>query len=213
MTKTLMKIFSRSALYWVPACVVAYLWIFVSVVVSDALSRWNLDVFSAGALVVVPALFMPFGRGLFVVLISGILFDAALPVPFEKMEAAFGADGKTIEVFGEMSANVPPALGLTTICLVAFFCGLRFLRARIDAGSPRQWLACALAVNVAVFLLWAFAMSWERVGEIYFWAGFLIEAAVSSAFLVLAGWWLFDAQISAYRICGIDLVGEREVGE
>jgi len=210
MAKNRMSFFSRGAFYCVPACVVAYLWVFVSGVVSDALSRWNLGVFSAGVLIVVPALFMPFGRGLVVVLLSGILFDVSLPVPFEKMESALGFSGKTISLFGEMSADVPPTLGLTTICLVIFFLAIRFFRARIDARSPRQWLVCALFVNAVVFLLWALAMSLERVASFQFWAGFLVEVFASSVFVVLAGWWLFDAQISAYRLCGIDVVAERE---
>lgn len=213
MEKKRLNLFSRGAFYCVPACVVAYLWIFVSGLVSDALSRWNLGVFSAGVLVIVPALFMPFARGLAVVLLSGVLFDVSLPVPFEKMESAFGFSGKTISLFGEMSADVPPTLGLITISLAIFFLVIRFMRIRIDARSPRQWLACALVVNTVIFLLWAVAMSAERVASFQFWAGFLVEILASSAFVVLAGWWFFDAQISAYRLCGVDLIAEWEVEE
>ena len=84
MGEAIRKFFSVGAFYWIPACVIAYIWIFLAGTVSDALSPWNLAIFAPGLLVIVPSLLMPFPRGLAVVLISGFLFDFSLPIPFEK---------------------------------------------------------------------------------------------------------------------------------
>lgn len=213
MGEAIRKFFSVGAFYWVPACVIAYIWIFLAGTVSDALSPWNLAIFAPGLLVIVPSLLMPFPRGLAVVLVSGFLFDFSLPIPFEKMDSALFAVGKKLFLFGEMTTAVPAPVGFGVTWLVIFFLALRFLRAYIDLSSPKQWLVCALILNFVVFLLWAFAFSWNELGTLSFWGGFLATAAVSSVFIVLAGWWFFDAVVSLYRLCGIDLVGEREVDE
>lgn len=205
------RIFSHGAFYCLPACVVAYLWIFVSGLVSDALSRWNLEIFAPGMLVVVPALLMPPGRGFAVAAVSGFLFDGSLPIPFEKMETAFGG-AERISLFGEMSVAVPSTMGFGAMWTAIFFFVLRFFRAHVDPASPRHRLACALTVNFLIFLLWACALGWGELGTPDFLFGFFAEAAVSSAFIALAGGWFFDATLSLYRLCGTDLIGEREVG-
>ncbi|MBR6797841.1 MAG: hypothetical protein IKM45_04035 [Opitutales bacterium] len=213
MNETIKKIFSVSAFYWIPACAIAYLWIFLSGEISDMLSPWNLSIFAPGLLVVVPALLMPFPRGLVVVLISGFLFDVSLPVPFEKMESALFDAGREMFLFGEMTTDVPATVGFGATWMVIFFFALRFLRAYIDLSSPKQWLVTALILNFVIFLLWACAISWTELGKLAFWGGFFATAIISSAFIVLLGWWFFDAVVSLYRMCGVDLVGEREVEE
>lgn len=205
------KIFTLGAFYWIPACVVAYLWIFLAGTAADFLSRWNLDVFTPGLLVVVPALLMPISRGFAVVLVCGFLFDGSLPIPYEKMESAFGGSER-IFLFGEMSVDVSSTFGFNAIWMAIFFFVLRFLRSRIDLSSPRHWLVCALSVNLVIFLLWACVQSASPTTP-EFWLGFAADAAASSAFIGLLGWWYFDATVSLYRICGTDLVGEREVEE
>lgn len=206
------RLFTRGALYWLPACAVAYLWIFVSGLVSDALSRWNLEIFAPGALVVVPALLMTPGRGFAVVAVSGFLFDGSLPVPFDKMETAFGG-AERISLFGEMSVAVPSTMGFGAMWTAIFFFALRFFRSHVDPASPRHRLACALTVNFLIFLLWSCALGWGELGTPEFRLGFLAEAAASSAFIALAGGWFFDATLSLYRLCGADLIGERKAGE
>lgn len=205
------KTYLSRFLYWVPAGVIAYLWIFIAGTGADILSRWNLDVFTPGLLVVVPALLMPMWRGFSVVLVSGMLFDASLPIPYEKMESAFIGSGDKIALFGEISVNVPSTMGFGMMWMAIFFFALRFLRTRVDLTSPRHWLWCALGVNLAIYLLWAFALGWQKVGMLSFWYGIVVNAAVSSLFIVLLGWWFFDAIVALYRICGVDLVCEREV--
>lgn len=211
-SETARKFFSSDGFYWIPACVVAYLWIFLAGTLSDALARWNIDVFVPGILVVVPALLMPRWRGFAVVLISGFLYDASLPIPFETMERAFGG-AESISLFGEMTIDVPATVGFGAMQAAIFFFALRFLRSRVDLTSLKQWLACAVAVNFVIFLLWAIPLSWRELGAPEFWLGFFIDALISSAFIALAGRWFFDALISLYRICGADLVGEREAIE
>lgn len=206
------KFFSSGAFYWIPACVAAYLWIFLAGTLSDALARWNLDVFAPGMLVVVPALLMPAARGFAVVLLSGLLYDVSLPIPYETMERAFGG-AESISLFGEMTIDVPATVGFGAMQSAIFFFALRFLRSRIDLSSPRQWLVCALAVNAVIFLLWAITLSGNELGDAGFWLGFLADALVSSAFIVAAGWWFFEALLALYRLFGADLVGEREAIE
>lgn len=213
MNEAIKKIFSVSVFYWIPACAVAYLWIFLSSEISDMLSPWDLCVFTPGLLVVVPALLMPFSRGLAVVLFSGFLFDVSLPIPFEKMESALFETGTEISLFGEMATDVPATVGFGATWMLIFFFALRFLRAYIDLSSPKHWLITALILNFVIFLLWGCAISWAELGSLVFWGGFLATAIISSAFIVLGGWWFFDAVVSLYRICGVDLVGEREVEE
>lgn len=213
MSEAIKKFFSVGAFYWIPACAAAYLWIFLAGIASDALARWNLMVFAPGLLVIVPSLLMPFSRGLGVVAVSGFLFDFSQPIPFEKMDSSLFASGERIFLFGEMATDVPAPVGFGVMWLLIFFLALRFLRAYIDLSSPKQWLVCALILNFVIFLLWVCAFSWSDFGAFAFWGGFLATAAVSSAFIVLAGWWFFDAVVSLYRLCGIDLVGEREVDE
>lgn len=213
MIEALRKVYLSGFFYWLPASVAAYLWIFVAGTGADFLSRWNLDVFTPGLLVVVPALLMPMWRGFSVVLVSGLLFDASLPIPYDKMDSAFVGSGDRIALFGEMSVDVPSTMGFGMMWMAIFFFALRFLRTRVDLTSPRHWLWCALGVNFAIYLLWAFAMGWRNIGMPVFWTGILINAAVSSLFIVLLGWWFFDAVVSLYRLCGIDLVCEREVEE
>lgn len=205
--------FTGALFYWVPASVVAGVWIFLAGTVSDALSPWNLLVFAPGILVVIPAFFMPIFRGVAVVLLSGLLFDASLPIPFEKMESARGGVPAEIFLFGEMSVNVPSMLGFGATWMVIFFFVLRLIRAHVDLVSPRQWLVCALAANALIFLLWAIALGWGNLARLSYWGEFLLNLAMSSAFVVALGWWFFDATLSAYRLCGADLVGERETEE
>lgn len=208
------KLFSGGVLYWTPACAVAYVWIFLAGTASDALAPLNLTIFVPGILVVVPALLMPLTRGFASALAGGFLFDVSLPIPFEKMEtAALGGALPEVALFGETAVNVPSTTGFGVMWTAIFFFALRFLRAYVDASSPRHWLGCALGVNFAIFLLWACALGWDRLGASSFWAGFLADALASSAFIVLAGWWFFEAIVSAYRLCGADLVASREVEE
>lgn len=210
---TIKRFFSNGALYCVPACFVAYIWIFVSGEISDVLARWNLDLFSAGLLVVIPALLMTPGRGFLVVFVCGLLFDVSLPIPFEKMETAVGGNAANIALFGEMPLVVPSTLGFTTVWMAIFYFALRFLRSRIDLTLPRHWLVCAVTVNFVIFLLWSVAMGWENMGNLKFWSAFAIQAAVSSLVIAALGFWFFDATLSLYRICGRDLIAEREVGD
>lgn len=207
------RFFSNGALYCVPACVVACIWIFVASEISDVFARWNLDLFSAGLLVVVPALLMTPGRGFLVVFVCGMLFDVSLPIPFEKMETAIGGSAANISLFGEMPLEVPPTLGFTTVWMAIFYFALRFLRSRIDLTLPRHWLVCAVSVNFVIFLLWSIAMGWENAGSLRFWSAFAIQAAVSSLVVAALGLWFFDATLSLYKICGRDLIAEREVGD
>lgn len=208
------KLFSGGLLYWVPACAVAYIWIFLAGTLSDALAPLNLTIFAPGILVVVPALLMPAARGFASALAGGFLFDVSLPIPFEKMETtALGGALPEVSLFGEMSVNVPSTTGFGVMWTAIFFFSLRFLRAYVDTSSPRHWLGCALGVNFAIFLLWACALGSDRLGSAAFWFGFFADALASSIFIVLAGWWFFEAIISAYRICGADLVSAREVEE
>lgn len=209
----LRKTYSSCALYWLPASVVAYFWIFIAGTGTDFLARWNIELFTPGLLIVVPALLMPIWRGFFVVLVSGFLFDGSLPIPYEKMESAFVGPTDQVAIFGEMSVDVPSTMGFGVMWMSIFFFALRVFRTRVDLTSPRHWLACALAVNLAIFLLWAFALGWRDCGQFSFWYGVGINALASSLFIVLLGWWFFDAVISLYRLCGIDLVVEREMEE
>ena len=213
MGEAIKRFFSVGAFYWIPACFVAYIWIFLSGTVSDALAPWNLMIFSPGLLVIIPALLMPFSRGLAVIFVSGFLFDFSLPIPFEKMDSSLFSVGEPLFLFGEMTTGVPAAVGFGAAWMIIFFLALRFLRTHIDLSSPKQWLVCALILNFIIFLLWACVLSWTELGSLAFWGGFLATVAVSSAFIVLVGWWFFDAVVSLYRLCGIDLVGEREVEE
>lgn len=213
MGETIKKIFSMGAFYWIPACVIAYIWIFLSGVVSDALSPWNLNVFAPGLLVVVPALLMPFARGLWTVLVSGFLFDVSLPIPFEKMDSTLFSSNKMIFLFGEMETQISSTVGFGATWMIIFFFALRFLRAYIDLSSPKQWLVTALVLNSVIFLLWACAISWTELMSLRFWGGFFATAVISAAFIVLAGWWFFDATVSLYRMVGADLVSGREVEE
>lgn len=208
------KLFSCGLLYWMPACAIAYIWIFLAGTLSDALAPLNLTIFAPGILVVVPALLMPLARGFAAVLASGFLFDVSLPIPFEKMEtAALGGALPEVALFGETALNVPSTTGFGVMWMAIFFFSLRFLRAYVDTSSPRHWLGCALGVNFAIFLLWACALGSDRIDSSAFWLGFFADALASSIFIVLAGWWFFEAIVSAYRICGADLVSEREVEE
>lgn len=213
MTDAIKKFFYSGAFYCVPACFVAYLWIVVAGEIAGALAPLNLDFFSAGMLVVVPALLMTAGRGFVVVLICGLLFDVSLPIPFEKMETALGGNSGDIALFGEMALEVPSTVGFTTVWMAIFFFALRFLRTRFDLTLPRHRLLCAAAVNFVIFLFWSIAMGWGNIASVRFWTAFLIQSVVSSALIVVLGNWFFDATLSLYRLFGANLITEREVGE
>ena len=213
MRERLKKIFSSGAFFWIPGCAAAYLWIFLAGTAADALSPLNLDVFAPGILVVVPALLMPLQRGFAVALVSGLLFDASLPIPYETMEAALGASAEYVSLFGETAVNVPSTTGFGMMWTAIFFFVLRFFRRFVAEDSPREWLFCALAVNFVIFLLWACGIGWSRLGTAEFWLSFAADALTASAFIVLLGWWYFDAVVSLYRICGADLLGEEREAE
>ncbi|MCD8283328.1 MAG: hypothetical protein LUD39_05775 [Opitutae bacterium] len=201
--------FEHSFLYWLPACAVAYFWVAAMSVLGNLLAPTGVSLFTAGILVVIPALFMTFGRGLFCVLISGFLVDAALPVPFDRMNALSIWDSSHgAYLFGEISREPPEFFGFVTGWMVFAFLAMRFAKMRFNFSSPVQWLICAEILNTAIFFFWAIAMGMERWADGSYWAGFGANLVASSLFVILAGGWYFDMALSAYRLCGIELCND-----
>lgn len=203
--------FSKALFYWVPSCVCACLWTFAFAVLTDLLAPLGITFFTAGLLVVFPALLMPFHRGLLCVILSGFIVDASLPVPYELTHSlSFWEAERSLSLFGEISESVPAFFGFITGWMIFAFLILRLLRSRISAVNPIQWIACAEIINAVICIFWSFAMGWTRFGELAYWGGLCLNLIFSAIALFVFGWWFFDLKLSAYRLCGIDIIKERE---
>lgn len=203
--------FSKAVFYWVPSLVCTCFWVFAFAVLTDFLAASGITFFTAGLLVVIPALLMPFRRGLLCVILSGFVIDGALPIPFEMTHSlSFWESDRHISLFGEISADVPAFFGFVTGWMIFAYLILRLLRSRISGAEPVQWLVCAEIVNTVIFLFWSVAMGWTHSDEIAYWYGFLLNLIFSAGAILVLGWWFFDLKLSAYRLCGIDLIKERE---
>ncbi len=197
----------RSLFHWFPAFVAGFIWIAARSIIGDLLAPTGISLFVAGILVVIPALFMRFGRGLFCVLMSGFLADATLPSPinhaeFPEIMESFGDP----YLFGEISHEALESFGFIAGWMVFAYLALRLARLRFNFSSPLQWLLCAEILNTAIFFFWAVAMGVERWGDPAYWGGFIINLLGSSVFILVAGHWYFDMTLSLYRLCGADLV-------
>lgn len=203
--------FSKAIFYWVPSCVCTCLWTFAFAVLTDWLAPTGITFFTAGLFVVFPALLMPFHRGLLCVILSGLIVDASFPIPFELTQSlSFWGSERSLSLFGELPEYTPAFFGFITGWMIFAYLILRLLRSRISAANPIQWIACAEIVNAIICLFWAIAIGWTRLDEFAYWGGLLINLFCSALVLFVLGWWFFDLKLSAYRLCGIDIIRERE---
>ncbi len=203
--------FSKGLFYWAPSLFCACLWCFALAVFTDLLAPLGITFFTAGLLVVVPALLMPFYRGMLCVSLCGFVVDASLPVPFELTRSlSFWEADRQISLFGDISADIPAFFGFVAGWMIFSYLVLRLLRSRISAVEPIQWMVCAEIANAVIFVFWAIAMGWTRFGEFSYWIGLISNLFFSALLIFVFGWWYFDLLLSAYRICGIDIIRERE---
>lgn len=203
--------FGKAAFYWAPSLAGVCIWAFALAQFSEWLAPWGITFFTAGLFVVVPALLMPFYRGLANVVLCGFVLDASFPVPFELTHSlSFWASSRGVSLFGELLGGSPAFFGFITGWMIFAFLILRLLRSRITTVNPRGWLVVAEIANAAIFVFWAIALGWTRLGDGAYWLGMLLNLLFSGALIFLFGGWFFDLLFSAYRICGIDLLEERE---
>lgn len=203
--------FGKGLFYWAPSFACACFWCFALAVFTDLLAPVGITFFTAGLLVVLPALLMPFYRGLFCTFLCGIVVDAALPVPFELTHSlSFLEANRHVSLFGDIPADIPAFFGFVAGWMIFAYLVLRLLRSRISAVNPIQWIVCAEIINAVIFIFWATAMGWTRFDEAVYWGGLLGNLFFSSLAILVFGWWYFDLVLSAYRICGIDVIRERE---
>lgn len=203
--------FGKGLFYWVPSLVCACFWCFALAVLTDFLASFGITFFTAGLLVVIPALLMPFYGGLLCVLLSGFVVDASLPVAFEKTHSlSFWETDRYVSLFGDIATDVPAFFGFVAGWMIFAYLILRLLRSRISVVDPIRWIVCAEIVNTGIFVFWAIAMGWTRFDDFAYWGGVLANLFFSSLVIFVFGWWFFDLQLSAYRIFGIDVVRERE---
>lgn len=203
--------FSKGLFYWAPSLVCACFWCFALAVFTDLLAPFGITFFTAGLLVVIPALLMPFYRGLLCVFLSGCVVDASLPIPFELTHSlSFWAAERHVSLFGDIPADIPAFFGFVAGWMIFAYLVLRLLRSRISAVNPLQWMVSAEIVNAIIFVFWATAMGWTRFDEPAYWGGLLLNLFFSALVMFIFGWWFFDLQLAAYRLCGIDIIRERE---
>lgn len=203
--------FSKGLFYWVPSFVCTCFWCFCLAVLTDFLAPLGITFFTCGLLVVIPALLMSFYRGLLCVALSGFVIDASLPVSFEMTHSlSFWETGRQISLFGDIATDVPAFFGFIAGWMIFAYLVLRLLRSRISAVEPIQWIVCAEIANAGIFIFWAIAMGWTRFDELSYWLGLLCNLFFSSLIIFVLGWWFFDLLLSSYRLCGIDVVRERE---
>lgn len=205
-------LFHRGIFYWIPSFVCAYFWVVAMSLLEHALSGWGLTVWTTGVFVVLPALLQSPARGLVNVVFAGLLADAALPVDFVPAGTPdVYEDAAVPEIFGAVPEDVSGTFGFVTGWLVAAFIVLRFFRRVVPVTSFKCWLVSAEIVNTVVFLIWAFAFGRENIGSGAYWTGTFLTLIASSSALIVFGWFYFDALVGAYRLCGVDLIAQREV--
>lgn len=206
--------FRRGMLYWIPSAICAYFWVIGIAFLSNSLSSFGITIFAMGVFAVLPALLQPAARGLFNVVLAGFFVDALLPRDYN-VAGTLGAFEKesTIELFGSMPAEVPEFFGFMTGWLVVAFIVLRFFRQILPVTTFKCWVISAEIINTILFFIWALAFGWQRIFEIDYWAGTLLTFVASSLAVLIFSWLYFDAVIGAYRLCGIDLIKQREVLE
>ena len=203
--------FGKAAFYWAPSLASVCLWTFVLSLLTDLLAPWGVTFFTAGLFIVVPALLMPFFRGLANVALCGFVVDASLPVPFELTHSlSFWESARGVSLFGGVPGGSPESFGFVAGWMIFAYLALRLLRSRISPTEPLRWILWAEIANALIFFFWAFALGWTRPDALAYWGGFALNLLFSSALLLLFGGWYFDLLFSAYRICGIDLIEERE---
>lgn len=203
--------FGKGLFYWAPSLVCACFWTFALAVFTDLLAPWGITFFTAGLLVVIPALLMTFYRGLLCVLLGGLVVDASCPVPFELTHSlSFWESDRHISLFGDIPADVPAFFGFVAGWMIFAYLILRLLRSRISTADPVRWMVCAEITNALIFIFWATAMGWTHFGELAYWCGLFCNLILSALLIFVFGWWYFDLLLSSYRICGIDVVQERE---
>ncbi|MCR5183589.1 MAG: hypothetical protein K6B46_02675 [Opitutales bacterium] len=206
--------FRRWVLYWIPSFVCSYFWVVGMAFLGNASSFLGLSIFGVGVLVVLPALLQPPTRGLGNVVLSGFLVDAYMPRDYTALgPLSMFEKTETIEIFGSMPAESPEFFGFITGWLVVAFIVLRFFRRFLPVTTFRCWMIVAEIVNTVLFFIWTLAFGWDHILSFDYWRGGLLTLIASSLAIFVFGWLYFDALIGAYRLCGIDLIKQREVLE
>lgn len=133
--------------------------------VNYSLAPWQLHVFAGGLAVTFAGLHFPRGPGLAVVLLAGLLADAASPLAFGTHATLFGA---AFLVVHQLRDRVPtdmvwPRVGVALVANFGIFLALSLLRTRLFPAPGQAWvrlfwdLLCSQAL-VAVIGPWFLAL-------------------------------------------------------
>lgn len=158
-------------------CLLSYgiLFFFVGII-NHWLTPLSLSVFIGGVAIVYPSLETHYRKGVPIVLITGLFFDAASPFEF----------------------------GTMTLAFLAVYFLLRGLRRRLRGQENQYHMVAAFMANLVLFLLISVLAADWRLGEIFYWKRVGVDLLLSQIILIPCAWWLFSFLRFLFLQFGVD---------
>ncbi len=153
--------------------------IFLASAVNNALSPYGLTLYLIGPTLILPAVLLGFRAGFACTALTGLLLDAATPVPF----------GTTM-----------------SLCLITFT-GLHYLRSRLKRAGLPAWAVAGQVVNALLFIATCYVAS-SAFGSAFGWLRAAVDLLFSQAALLLVAFWFLSFEKMVLRLAGHELEKE-----
>lgn len=169
-----------AALKWLPAFPAALLWVLLNSLAQPLSSRFGILLYTDAALLLVPARFFPLRLAIPVVLFGTFCADALRTGPF----------------------------GFSATVLLPVLLALYGFQEKLRTLSSLEWLAVISAVNILTWGAFAWTYTFYVAAPmpvLDILQGVFAGMLVSSAFIILFGFWFESFQISLFALFGKDL--------
>lgn len=158
----------------------ALLWL-VQTQLNHAIASWNLSVFLGGLAVAFASLRLTPREGAKVLVLTGLWFDAAAPVPF----------------------------GLHAFFFLLAHVVIHSIRTRLAREETLVGLIVAAIVNLGLLLALTAALIHRNPAPLHLWPRLIADSLASFSVLILIGPWFFAFSERVLEMCGVSLHREQ----